>query len=121
MKNMNKLIGNHGEDIAANYYLNNGYTTLDRNFLIKKGELDLIVKKDDVIVFVEVKSRSNNSFGTPCESVTFSKQKNIKYLSKYYLTLHNLYNYYVRYDVAEIYFNYYDNSYKLNIISDAFR
>ena len=52
MKNMNKLIGNHGEDIAANYYLNNGYTTLDRNFLIKKGELDLIVKKDDVIVFV---------------------------------------------------------------------
>ena len=71
MKNMNKLIGNHGEDIAANYYLNNGYTTLDRNFLIKKGELDLIVKKDDVIVFVEVKSRSNNSFGTPCESVTF--------------------------------------------------
>ncbi len=48
---MNKLIGNHGEDIAANYYLNNGYTTLDRNFLIKKGELDLIVKKDDVIVF----------------------------------------------------------------------
>ena len=121
MKNMNKLIGNHGEDIAANYYLNNGYITLDRNFLIKKGELDLIVKKDDVIVFVEVKSRSNNFFGTPCESVTFSKQKNIKYLSKYYLTIHNLYNYYVRYDVAEIYFNYYDNSYKLNIISDAFR
>ena len=45
MKNMKKLLGNHGEDIAANYYLNNGYTILDRNFLIKKGEKDLIVKK----------------------------------------------------------------------------
>lgn len=121
MKHMNKLIGKYGEDITYNHYLNNGYLSLDKNFTIRQGEIDLIVRKNETIVFVEVKSRSNNSFGSPCESVSLSKQRNIKYVSKYYLSTHNLTNVYVRYDVAEVLFNYYDNTYKLNIIEDAFR
>ena len=121
MKDSNKLIGKYGEDIACDYYLENGYETLDRNFIINQKEVDLILRKDDLLIFVEVKARSNNLFGSPCESVSLQKQKNIKYVANYYLSLNNLNDVYVRYDVAEIFFNYYDDTYELNIIKDAFR
>lgn len=121
MNNLNKTIGYHGENIICKYYLKNGYIILDRNFRNRFGEIDLIAKKNDVIIFIEVKSRYNSSFGFPSESISPSKQRNIKLLSKFYLSFKKLTNVYIRYDVAEVFLNYYDEKYKINIIEDAFR
>lgn len=57
----------------------------------------------------------------PLNHVTKSKQKNIKKLASYYIYFYKFKNYYVRFDVAEVYLNNLDNSYKINIIEDAFR
>lgn len=121
MKNDNKSIGNYGEDLIYDYYKNHSYKILDKNYRTSNGEVDLITYKNGIIIFVEIKTRFNNNFGFPCESVGISKQRIIKNISRYYIHNHHLYNYNVRYDVAEVYLNYFDNSYKINILKDAFR
>ena len=62
MKSYNKDIGSYTENIAATYLLNNGYSILDRNYRNKFGEIDIICQKDNIIIFVEIKSRYTNSF-----------------------------------------------------------
>ena len=58
-----RTIGADKEQLAARYLDDNGYTVLERNFRNKTGEIDIIAKKDNYIVFVEVKYRSNNKYG----------------------------------------------------------
>ena len=76
---------------------------------------------NNILIFTEVKTRLSKEYGFPFESVTKSKQKNIKKLASYYIYFYKFKNYYVRFDVAEVYLNNLDNSYKINIIEDAFR
>lgn len=121
MKKFNKLIGNYGEDIALNFVKDKNYKILDRNFRTKKGEIDLICKHKEIIIFIEIKSRYSSSLGNPCESVTYFKQKQIINLSNYYIYKFNLYNYNFRFDVIEIFFNTKDESFIINHIEDAFR
>lgn len=121
MKKYNKLIGNHGEEIAKNFLINNGYKILDMNYRTKYGEIDIICSYDDILIFCEIKSRYTNSFGSPMESVTYYKQKQIIRLSKIYLLVNKLYNYNVRYDIIEIIFNNINASFTLNHVKDAFR
>ena len=121
MNNTNKVLGKLGEDIAYNHYVNMGYEILDRNFSIKRGEIDLIAKKDKIVVFVEVKSRRSNTFGAPRESVTIFKQNKIKFISNYYIIKNNLNNFLIRYDIAEVLLNNKYNNYRINILEDAFR
>ena len=121
MKKYNKDIGSYGEDLALDYLNKINYKFLTRNFRNKNGEIDLIVKDSDIIVFVEVKSRYSYHFGLPCESVTYFKQKQILNISKYFLFKNKLLKYNCRYDVIEIYFNKNDNTYFIEHIKDAFR
>lgn len=75
----NREFGNKGEDIACDYLMKNGYEILERNkHFSKLCEIDIIAKVKNIIVFVEVKTRKNNSFGTPMEAITKTKYKNIK-------------------------------------------
>lgn len=65
--------GKHGEDIAWHYLESKGYQLVAKNYRYKRSEIDLIVKKSDTIVFVEVKMRSSNSFGEPEDFVDDAK------------------------------------------------
>ena len=70
-------IGKKGEAIAKQYLEEKGYTILELNWRFKKAEIDIIAKdvEEDVLVFVEVKTRSSNAFGSPEEFVTDQKEK----------------------------------------------
>lgn len=83
---MNKReIGNKAEDIASKYLLDKGFKILERNFHSRYGEIDIIALDKDTIVFIEVKYRKNNNFGTPLESISLSKIKSICKTAKFYL------------------------------------
>jgi len=103
---MNKRkFGIIGEKIAQGYLLNKGYDILETNFYTKKGEIDIIARKDSCIVFIEVKTRSNLQYGTPAMSVNYIKKKHIKNVAKIFIHLKKLYRYETRFDVIEILIN----------------
>ena len=77
MKGYNKDIGAYGEDISESYLRNLGYSILHKNFRCKCGEIDLIASNKNYICFIEVKTRYGTSFGTPSQSVFYSKQHKI--------------------------------------------
>ncbi len=70
-------IGRFGEKIAENYLINKGYRLLKRNYYIRGGELDLIMEKDGIISFVEVKLRTGKSFGLGSEAFSSSKKQKL--------------------------------------------
>lgn len=72
-----KRVGEKGEQIAAGYLRGKGYQILDRNYTSRYGELDLVALDSDCIVFVEVKTRTTESFGLPEASITPSKFEKI--------------------------------------------
>ncbi len=75
----NRDFGNKGEDLACEYLIKNWYEILERNkHFSKYCEIDIIAKLKNKIVFVEVKTRKTDAFGTPVEAITASKYKNIK-------------------------------------------
>lgn len=121
MKKYNKEIGTHGEIIAKNFLISNGYKILDMNYRNKYGEIDIICKLNNIIIFYEIKSRYTNSFGSPIESITYHKQNQIIKLSQIYIIKNKLLNYNIRYDIIEVIFNNLNASYTLNHVKDAFR
>lgn len=92
-----------GEKLAQGYLINNGYEILKTNFYTKRGEIDIIAQKEECIIFIEVKTRSNLNYGTPAMAVDFIKKKHIKTAAKIYLHLNNLQESKIRFDVVEIY------------------
>jgi putative endonuclease len=81
----NKSSGAWGEDLALRYLLRRGYRLVERNYRKRRGEIDLIVRDGDVLVFVEVKLRRSTGFGDPLEAVTARKQATIRSLAEQYL------------------------------------
>lgn len=75
---------------AEEYLLGNGYKILERNFRNRGGEIDLIVKKEGQIHFIEVKYRTTSDFGNPLEAVDFRKQNQIRKVAMYYLMKNKL-------------------------------
>ena len=64
----NIAIGSFGEDVAIRYLEMRGYRVIAKNFKCRLGEIDIIAEKRDEIIFVEVKTRTNNKFGMPSEA-----------------------------------------------------
>lgn len=100
-------LGQRGEKLVEKKYLERGFKLLARNYIFPRGkqvgELDLIFSKGPELVFVEVKSRSNNAFGGAFEAVDLNKQRKLVKTAKLYLQLHRQYqgcNY--RIDVAAV-------------------
>ena len=77
-----KQLGDNAEETARQYLEQKGYRTVQKNFRCKTGEIDLIMQKEDYLIFVEVRSRSHNRYGEPLETVEYTKQKKIKRASK---------------------------------------
>ena len=101
---MNKRqVGSNKENIIRRYMEEKGYTILEMNFRCRQGEVDIIAKNDEYLVFVEVKYRSDVSNGFPEEAVDKRKQKRICQAARYYMYIHNLNEYTpIRFDVAGI-------------------
>lgn len=83
-----KALGYYGEKLAADYLVSKGYQILQKNFTVKGGEIDLIAQKGSITIFIEVKTRTSNTFGSGEESVHFQKRQRLKkaiyrYLEKY--------------------------------------
>lgn len=81
--------GDKGERVAKKFLLEKKWEFLAENFCVKGGEIDLIFKDDDEIVFVEVKTRKNNIFGTAQASITPAKIKHLTYAAKKYYLQNN--------------------------------
>ena len=114
--------GHRGEAVAAKQMEKMGYEILERNFHALKGEIDIIAKKDNYIVFTEVKYRNNEEMGTPAEAVNHWKQQHIIRAAKVYMAQNCLVEegYDFRFDVAEVlnndgktYFRYTEDAFQL--------
>ncbi len=88
MNRTRQKLGRWGENKAAEYLVAQGYTILERNLRTAHGELDLVARKNDLLVFVEVKARSSHAFSYPEEAVTPNKQLHMMSAAEEYLRAH---------------------------------
>ena len=109
-----KLLGKKGEKLVEKYLKERGYTLLKRNFRTPFGEADLVMQDGDEIVFVEVKTRTSEAFGTPKEAVGRAKQKRYYKIALCYGEREGGESN-ARFDVAEVYegdrIEYYKNAF----------
>lgn len=86
MTNHNQIIGKKGEESAITYLLENGFSIIEQNYRYKKlGEIDIIAHKGNTLVFVEVKTRENDSFGGPKYSITRKKKHTLRRVAEQFL------------------------------------
>ena len=97
----NRAKGAKGEKIAAEYLKRQGYKILKRNFRNPFGEVDIIAQKDDVIAFVEVKTRFSDGFGAPSEAVDFKRRERYVNAARYFFANRAI-NCIVRFDIIEV-------------------
>ena len=102
MQTHKQILGREGERIAESYLRKKGYRVVERNYRSPVGELDLILLDRRVVVFVEVKTRSDDRFGAPLESVGPRKQKKMIKTALFFLARHRLYHRDARFDVVGI-------------------
>ena len=95
-------LGKIGEDIAVQYLLGKSYKIVQKNFRCRQGEIDIVAKDGQELVFVEVKTRTSNKYGEPCEAVHDIKIKHIFRVAEYYIYVNKIKNTYIRIDVIEI-------------------
>jgi len=93
--------GLDGESAAAGYLVEKGYEIMARNYRFRRAEIDIIARKGNWLVFVEVKTRSGSSFGYPEEFVDNEKEKNILFAAEEYMYQINWQGN-VRYDIVAI-------------------
>ncbi len=84
-------VGNFGEKLACEHLREKGYEILDQNYRTRGGEIDIVAKEGDVLVFVEVKTRTNRAFGFPEEAIDARKQRKLVLTAEHYLAVHRLY------------------------------
>ena len=99
---LKKLLGNRGERAAIRFLRKQGYQVLHRQFRNRIGEIDIVAKDGNVIVFVRVKTRKSNVAGGPEEAVNFTKQKQLTKLALSYLKRYNLLEHSARFDVVAV-------------------
>jgi putative endonuclease len=97
-----KAVGGRGEKTAENYLRRKGYAILKRNYRCPRGEIDLVARKNKMLVFVEVKTGRSGSFGDPAEWVGWKKQRRLNAAAEYYLQAHDLENTECRFDVIAL-------------------
>jgi len=110
--------GQRGEDFAVRFLNKKGYRVIERNYRCIFGEIDLIARDKDEIVFVEVKSRRSKDFGAPEAAVDTRKQKKISRIAMNYLQEEGLYDSNARFDVVAIHFL--PEGERVEIIKNAF-
>lgn len=112
------VLGETGEDLAANTLKKQGYKILERNYRTPLGEIDLIARHRGAVVFIEVKTRTSDRFGAGQESVHHAKQARLRKLADYYLKQKRLGEVDVRFDVVGILWQ--EGEPQIEIIQNAF-
>ena len=97
----NKDLGLEGEQLAANYLRNESWNVLEMNYRFSRSEVDLIAEKNNLLIFVEVKTRTNTSFGQPEDFVDVKKAENIMAAADHYISEKNWMGN-IRFDIISI-------------------
>ena len=114
-----KELAKFGEDIAVKFLGHNGYQIIERNYHSVYGEIDIICKKSNQLIFVEVKARKSNKFGEPLDAITEKKREKIIKTTYHYLAKYNL-ELPLRFDIITIQYISKDKNYKFQHIKNAF-
>lgn len=85
-----RRVGAKYEEIAADYLMQQGYEILERNHRNPYGELDIVAKKDGMLIYVEIKFRSSSRYGEPLEAVDIRKQKRVSRAGLYHYARHGI-------------------------------
>lgn len=101
-KKTTQAIGQTGEAIALAHLRRKGYKILETGFRFFRGEIDIIARDRETLVFIEVKMRTGSRFGRPEEAVTAGKQQQIRKVAEGYLFKHRLWHVACRFDVVAI-------------------
>lgn len=110
-------LGKKGEKLAVDFLTNNNYKILEKNYRYLKAEVDIIAQKGDVLIAVEVKTRSSNYFGDPQDFITPKKIKLLLSAIDYYVVQRDL-DVEVRFDIIAILLQ--ENETKIEHLKDAF-
>jgi len=110
--------GKKGEDEAARFLSSKGYEILERNFRKQEGEIDIIARDGDTLIFVEVKAGRQMSFGNPETWVDLKKQQKISLTAELYLQEHDIHDLDCRFDVVAVIFH--DRGQHIKHIENAF-
>jgi putative endonuclease len=114
-----KALGDDGEQLALKYLEKKGLKLITRNFRQRGGEIDLIMQDAKALVFIEVRRRQSEQFGSALESVTYQKQQRLIQTAQYYLQQNKrIYSSY-RFDVVGILPL--NNDFNINWVKDAFQ
>jgi len=105
MKQDNVITGKIGEQAAVKWLKGKGYKILTTNFRTRFGEIDIVAKDKEVMVFVEVKTKTGNQFGEPWEMVNRHKLEQVRKMGEVYLTRNGLSDAAARVDVIGVWLN----------------
>ena len=113
-----KELGKKGEEIALRFLKKNGYRLVERNYVCKMGEVDIVAREKDTLVFIEVKTRTSTAFGPPQLAVTPSKQMQISKAAWTFLKEKRIENAKARFDVVAVLIR--PEGEEIELIRDAF-
>ena len=111
------LLGKRGEDIAANYLIKQGYLILERSWTFQHLELDIIALKDEMLIIIEVKTRSSAAYADPDDTISKKKLRQIYDCTERYMAVKNI-TWEVRYDLITVIDN--GEHFSVDYIEDAF-
>jgi putative endonuclease len=113
-----KELGKKGEDLALRFLKKRGYRIIEQNYVCKMGEMDLIAKEKDTLVFIEVKTRTSMDFGPPQLAVTSWKQRQLSKVALHFLKEKKIEDVKARFDVVAILLT--PGGEEIELIRDAF-
>ena len=120
MEDTRKALGFKGEELAVQYLKKKGYKVIERNYRCQWGEIDLIARDKETLIFVEIKSRSSSGFGLPQDAVDRFKQEKLIQVAKAYMAEHRLQETIpARFDVVAVQFT--PSGPDIELIKDAFQ
>jgi putative endonuclease len=113
-----KELGKKDEEVALRFLKKKGYRIIEKNYVCKLGEMDIIAKEKDTLAFIEVKTRTTTEFGPPQLAVNSSKQRQLSKVALNYLKEKHLEEVKARFDVVAILLE--QEKEKIELIKDAF-
>jgi putative endonuclease len=102
MTRVRQAVGAYGERLAARHLTAAGMVLLDRNWRCRLGEIDIVARDGDAVVFCEVKTRRGSGYGPPVEAVVAAKARRLRQLAAQWLELHGVRPREVRFDVVSV-------------------
>ena len=112
-------VGILGENLAKNFLKKRGYRILESNYRCREGEIDIIAKHKDSLVFVEVRTKRSLEFGSPEESITPTKMERLRAVAAHYQQTHNNLPASWRIDVVAVEIDQKDKPLRIELIENA--